>query len=178
MKEAFDAIKSDKLSESVTCTPKFAAQVFDTGIITAYVLVFSYEPGLPIQQILYLDLAAACVRFEIVGGLAVAALSAPITMCPPAAIYASLTGFPQAQLGNAPGNYIPNALAMVASAGITLGEKTGLFGTLRWRYLGASPLTEDIALRSPPTSVFNARAGYRFENGWRIQLDALNLLNS
>jgi len=30
MKEAFDAIKSDKLSASVTCTPKFAAQVFDT----------------------------------------------------------------------------------------------------------------------------------------------------
>jgi ABC-type sugar transport system substrate-binding protein len=30
MKEAFDAIKSDKLSASVTCTPKFAAQIFDT----------------------------------------------------------------------------------------------------------------------------------------------------
>jgi ABC-type sugar transport system substrate-binding protein len=30
MKEAFDAIKTDKLSASVTCTPKFAAQVFDT----------------------------------------------------------------------------------------------------------------------------------------------------
>ena len=30
MKEAFDAIKADKLSASVTCTPKFAAQVFDT----------------------------------------------------------------------------------------------------------------------------------------------------
>jgi outer membrane receptor protein involved in Fe transport len=95
-----------------------------------------------------------------------------------AAIYASLAGFPQAQIGNAPGNYIPNAPAMVASAGITLGEKTGLFGTLRWRYLGTSPLTEDNAFRSPPTSIFNARIGYRFDNGWRIQLDALNLLNS
>jgi outer membrane receptor protein involved in Fe transport len=95
-----------------------------------------------------------------------------------AAIYASLAGFPQAQIGNAPGNYIPNAPAMVASAGITLGEKTGPFGTLRWRYLGASPLTEDGAFRSPPTSIFNARIGYRFDNGWRIQLDALNLFNS
>jgi outer membrane receptor protein involved in Fe transport len=95
-----------------------------------------------------------------------------------AALYASLAGFPQAQIGNAPGNYIPNAPAMVASAGITLGEKTGLFGTLRWRYLGASPLTEDNAFRSPPTSIFNARIGYHFDNGWRIQLDALNLFNS
>ena len=40
-----------------------------------------------------------------------------------AAIYASLAGFPQAQIGNAPGNYIPNAPAMVASAGITLWRK-------------------------------------------------------
>ena len=95
-----------------------------------------------------------------------------------AAIYASLAGFPQAQIGNAPGNYIPNAPAMVASAGISLGEKTGLFGTLRWRYLGTSPLTEDNAFRSPPTSIFNGRIGYRFDNGWRIQLDALNLFNT
>jgi hypothetical protein len=95
-----------------------------------------------------------------------------------AAIYASLAGFPQAQIGNAPGNYIPNAPAMVASAGITLGDKTGWFGTLRWRYLASSPLTEDNAFRSPATSIFNGRIGYRLDNGWRIQLDALNLLNT
>jgi outer membrane receptor protein involved in Fe transport len=95
-----------------------------------------------------------------------------------AALYESLAGYPQAQIGNAPGNYIPNAPAIVASAGITVGEKTGWFETLRWRYLGASPLTEDNAFRSPPTSIFNDRIGYRFENGWRIQLDVLNLLNT
>ncbi|HTO66234.1 MAG TPA: TonB-dependent receptor [Bradyrhizobium sp.] len=95
-----------------------------------------------------------------------------------AAIYASLAGFPEAQIGNAPGNYIPNAPAIVASAGITLGEKTGPFGALRWRYLGSSPLTEDNAFRAPPTSIFNARMGYRADNGWRIQLDALNLFNT
>ena len=39
-----------------------------------------------------------------------------------AAPYASLAGF-----GNAPGNYIPGAPDMVASAGIRLGEKTGWF---------------------------------------------------
>jgi outer membrane receptor protein involved in Fe transport len=95
-----------------------------------------------------------------------------------AALYASLAGYPQAQIGNAPGNYIPNAPAMVASAAITIGEKTGWFETLRWRYLGVSPLTEDNVFRSPPTSIFNDRIGYRFENGWRIQLDVLNMLNT
>ncbi len=95
-----------------------------------------------------------------------------------AALYASLAGFPQAQIGNAPGNYIPNAPAMVASAGITLGEKTGWFGALRWRYLASSPLTEDNAFRSPAASIFNGRIGYRLDNGWRIQLDVLNLLNT
>jgi outer membrane receptor protein involved in Fe transport len=95
-----------------------------------------------------------------------------------AALYASLAGYPQAQIGNAPGNYIPNAPAMIASAGITVGEKTGWFGALRWRYLASSPLTEDNAFRSPATSIFNGRLGYRLDNGWRIQLDLLNLLNT
>ncbi|WP_291602404.1 TonB-dependent receptor [Bradyrhizobium sp.] len=94
------------------------------------------------------------------------------------AVYASLAGYPEAQIGNAPGNYIPNAPAMVASAGVTLGEKTGPFGALRWRYLASSPLTEDNAFRSQPTSIFNGRVGYRFDNGWRVQFDALNLFNS
>lgn len=94
-----------------------------------------------------------------------------------AEVYASLAGYPEAQIGNAPGNYIPNAPAMVASAGVTLGEKTGWFGTLRWRYLASSPLTEDNAFRSSATSIFNGRLGYRIDNGWRLQLDVLNLFN-
>ncbi len=94
------------------------------------------------------------------------------------ATYASLAGYPQSQIGNAPGNYIYNAPWMVASAGITLGDKTGWFGDLRWRYISSRPLTEDGAFRSPPSSIFNGQIGYRFDNGWRIQLDGLNLLNS
>ncbi|SCB09325.1 Outer membrane receptor proteins, mostly Fe transport [Bradyrhizobium shewense] len=93
-------------------------------------------------------------------------------------VYASLAGYPEAQIGNAPGNYIPNSPAMVASVGVTLGERTGWFGTLRWRYLASSPLTEDNAFRSSATSIFNGRLGYRIDNGWRLQLDVLNLLNT
>lgn len=93
-------------------------------------------------------------------------------------VYASLAGYPEVQIGNAPGNYVPGAPTLIASAGITLGEAKGWFTGLRWRYLGERPLTEDNAFRSPATSVFNGRIGYRFENGWRIQLDALNLFNA
>ncbi|HEY4921611.1 MAG TPA: TonB-dependent receptor [Xanthobacteraceae bacterium] len=95
-----------------------------------------------------------------------------------AAVCASLAGYPQAQIGNAPGNYIPNAPAIVASAGITLGDKTGWSGALRWRYLGPTPLTEDKAFRSPATSLVNARIGYGFDDGWSVHLDLLNLLNT
>jgi opacity protein-like surface antigen len=95
-----------------------------------------------------------------------------------AALYQSLAGFPQAQIGNAPGNYIYNAPWMVASAGITLGEKAGWFSALRWRYISSRPLTEDGMFQSPPLNLINAGVGYRFDNGWRIQFDALNLLSS
>ena len=95
-----------------------------------------------------------------------------------AALYASLADFPAAQIGNAPGNYIPGAPSMIASAGITLGERTGWFSGLRYRYFGPRPLTEDGAFVSPATGLLNGRLGYRFENGWRVQLDGFNLLNS
>ena len=55
---------------------------------------------------------------------------------------------------------------------------TGWFGALRRHYLGPTPLTEDNAFRSPPLSLVNARVGYRFASGWRVQLDLLNMLNS
>jgi opacity protein-like surface antigen/outer membrane receptor protein involved in Fe transport len=95
-----------------------------------------------------------------------------------AATYQSLAGFPQAQIGNASGNFIVEAPWMVASAGIELGEKTGWFGALRWRYISSRPLTEDGVFQSPPSNTINGRVGYRFDNSWRLQLDALNLLNS
>ena len=93
-------------------------------------------------------------------------------------LYQSLAGYPQAQIGNAPGNYVYNAPWMVASAGITLGEAAGWFGDLRWRYISSRPLTEDGTFQSPPLSIFNGQVGYRFDNGWSVRLDGLNLLNA
>lgn len=76
------------------------------------------------------------------------------------------------------GNLIPEAPAMVASAGVTLGEDLGWFGALRWRYFGPRALIEDGSVWSGPTSLFDARAGYTFGNGIKLTLDALNLLNT
>ena len=65
-----------------------------------------------------------------------------------------------------------------ASGGVTFDANTGWFGALRGRYFGPRPLIEDDSVRSQDSLIFNARAGYRFDNGIRLQLDALNLFNA
>ncbi|WP_284263535.1 TonB-dependent receptor [Bradyrhizobium iriomotense] len=76
------------------------------------------------------------------------------------------------------GARIPGAPAWVASGAVTLGGDTGWFGTLKARYFGPRPLIEDDSVRSRSSLIFNARAGYRFDNGLRLQLDVLNLFNA
>ncbi|MFG3596824.1 TonB-dependent receptor [Bradyrhizobium sp. RDI18] len=76
------------------------------------------------------------------------------------------------------GNFIPGAPAWVASGGVTFGGEAGWFGTLRGRYFGPRPLIEDDSIRSQSALIFNARAGYKFGNGLRLQLDVLNLFNA
>ncbi len=76
------------------------------------------------------------------------------------------------------GNFIPGAPAWVASGGVTFGRDTGWFGSLRARYFGPRPLIEDDSVRSMSSFIVNARAGYKFDNGMRLQLDVLNLFNA
>ncbi|MGC2222256.1 MAG: TonB-dependent receptor [Methylocella sp.] len=95
-----------------------------------------------------------------------------------AALYYSLAGFPEAQIGNGPGNYVPGTATIVGSINLTLGEKTGRFGGLVYRYFGRRPLTEDGACFSPATGLLSARVGYTFDNGWTIQLDGLNITDN
>lgn len=76
------------------------------------------------------------------------------------------------------GTFIPSAPALVASAGVTVGDDLGWFGALRWRYFGTRPLTPDGSVWSGTTSLVNARAGYTFASGVKVTLDALNLLNT
>ena len=86
--------------------------------------------------------------------------------------------FPMGLWGSKPGNYLLLAPVWVATGGIEVGEKTGWFGGLQYRYFGARPLTEDGAISSPAAGTLNARVGYHFDNGWKVQLDAFNIANS
>jgi signal transduction histidine kinase len=75
---AFFALARSALGQRHPFSQSLAAQVFDTAIVVGFVMVFAFERGFPVQQILYIDLAAACVRFGVAGGLIVAGVSAPI----------------------------------------------------------------------------------------------------
>ncbi|MGP0105472.1 TonB-dependent receptor domain-containing protein, partial [Rhodoblastus sp.] len=81
-------------------------------------------------------------------------------------------------LGNAPGNYIPEAPPVVASIAVELGEQTGWFGALKFRFKGVYPLTEDGYFKAPATGWLDLRGGYRWENGLKLQIDGFNVLNS
>jgi hypothetical protein len=86
--------------------------------------------------------------------------------------------FPFNVRGNSPGNYLTNAPTVVATGGAEIGEKTGWFGALRYRYFGSRPLTEDGQIQSVAAGTVNARLGYRFDNGWKAQLDGFNIFNN
>ena len=62
--------------------------------------------------------------------------------------------------------------------GLEVGEATGWFGALKYRYFGSRALTEDGYFNSPATGTLNARLGYRWADGWRLQFDAFNIFNS
>ena len=66
----------------------------------------------------------------------------------------------------------------MASAGITLGEKTGWFGALRWRYLGVEPA--DRGQRVPLAADQHRQRPARLPLRQRLARPArrLNLLNS
>jgi hypothetical protein len=59
---------------------------------------------------------------------------------------------------DASGQYIPNALEQVASLGAELNRSTGWFGGARIRYFGASPVSQDNAIRSRPSLQVSRRS--------------------
>ena len=52
------------------------ALVFDTAVVYGYILVFTFEPGTPMRQLVFVPLIEAALRFGIVGAIAVTAFSA------------------------------------------------------------------------------------------------------
>ena len=77
-----------------------------------------------------------------------------------------------------PGNYIPGAANMIATASATVEDLGPWFGALRFRYFGRRPLIEDNSVTSKPTTLVDLRIGYKFSEQARLWLDILNLFNN
>ncbi len=79
--------------------------------------------------------------------------------------------------GSSGGNYVPEAVQMVISSGITLDDWHGFSASLRLRYFGPRDLTSDGIYRSAETLLLNARLAYRFNKTWEASVELFNLLN-
>src|SRR5262249_3832793 len=75
---AFGLIVRRPLSDRGAFAVSASAQVFDTAIVSAYVIAYSFERGTLVPEILFFPLIAGCVRFALVGGLLTAAASARV----------------------------------------------------------------------------------------------------
>jgi signal transduction histidine kinase len=55
-----------------------SALAFDTAVFSAYLLVYNFDSGSPIRQVLYLAVIEAAVRFGIIGPIVLTALTVPV----------------------------------------------------------------------------------------------------
>jgi hypothetical protein len=76
------------------------------------------------------------------------------------------------------GQYVPEAVGTVFSAGITMDNLHRLSGSVRWRYFGPRALIKDNSARSKATSLINLDAGYRLTSNLRLTGEVFNLLNA
>jgi signal transduction histidine kinase len=56
----------------------FVSLGFDTLIISSYLLIYNFENGTPVRQVMYLAIVESAVRFAIVGPLVLTALTLPV----------------------------------------------------------------------------------------------------
>ncbi|HVZ21307.1 MAG TPA: TonB-dependent receptor [Vicinamibacterales bacterium] len=76
------------------------------------------------------------------------------------------------------GQYVPEAVGAVVSAGATVNNLHRTFGSLRWRYFGPRALIEDNSVRSKATSLCEFEAGYQLAPRVRATLSVFNLFNA
>ena len=79
--------------------------------------------------------------------------------------------------GSPGGRYVPEAVGVVISSGVTVQQFKGFWGSLRLRYFGPRNLTSDAIYRSSSTALLNAEIGYHFNEKWRLSAQLFNLLN-
>jgi outer membrane receptor protein involved in Fe transport len=76
------------------------------------------------------------------------------------------------------GQYVPEAVGTVVSAGATIDGYHRTFGSLRWRYFGPRALIEDNSVQSKATSLVNLQGGYQLTKNVKVALDVFNLLKA
>jgi outer membrane receptor protein involved in Fe transport len=79
--------------------------------------------------------------------------------------------------GSPGGRYVPEAVGLVISSGITLHDLAGFSASLRLRYFGPRNLTSDKIYRSNSTTLLNAELGYQINKTWRLSAEFFNLLD-
>jgi TonB dependent receptor-like, beta-barrel/Carboxypeptidase regulatory-like domain/TonB-dependent Receptor Plug Domain len=75
------------------------------------------------------------------------------------------------------GQYVPEAVGTVVSAGASIDGWHRTFGSLRWRYFGPRALVQDNSVRSEATSLVNLQAGFQVLKNLRTTADIFNLFN-
>ena len=76
------------------------------------------------------------------------------------------------------GNHIPGAIEGVASAGVSVNNLSGFFGSVRLRYFGPRALIEDDSVRSKSSTLVNLKLGWQAASWARLTLDVYNLFNT
>jgi hypothetical protein len=73
------------------------------------------------------------------------------------------------------GSYIPNLVGVVIAGGVQITAPNGLYGSLRLRHFGASPLDSDGTFWAPNVDILNFGLGYKRKN-YKLDLSIFNLL--
>lgn len=73
--------------------------------------------------------------------------------------------------------YIPGAVSSTANIGLSLDNTGPWFGSVRLRYFGPRPLTEDGSIKASSSTLANLRLGYKLNAQTKVAFDVYNLLN-
>jgi outer membrane receptor protein involved in Fe transport len=80
--------------------------------------------------------------------------------------------------GELEGEYVPEAVGTVVSAGVSVDGFRRTYGSLRLRYFGPRALTSDNSVRSDPTTLVNLGAGYDLSHNMKVTMDLFNLFDA
>jgi len=75
------------------------------------------------------------------------------------------------------GKWVPEAVGLVISSGITVQNYRNFWGSLRVRAFGPRNLTSDAIYQSSSTVLLNAEVGYHLNDKWRVMAQFFNLLD-